>query len=180
MRIIGGRLKNRNILAPKNLPVRPTTDQAKEALFNILQHQVNFEDCTALDLFSGTGNITYELASRGVQSVLALDIHTACCKFIQQSCKTLAIETVQVKNADVFDFIQHPTKQSYDLIFADPPYNHPELIHIPDKIFENKFLKPDGIFILEHRSLTQIKPHPNYKETRKYGSSSFSIYINPS
>ena len=178
MRIIGGRLGGLRLNPPNNLPVRPTTDIAKEALFNILQNRLEFDDLNCLDLFAGTGNISFELASREVKQVDSIDLHFKCVQYINETAKKMNLEQIKAKKADVFKFI-NSCKNTYDLIFADPPYDIPKLPQLPKLIFENNLLTDNGLLIVEHPSSRQMEEHPNFIETRKYGYSSFSFYTNP-
>jgi len=175
MRVIGGQLKGIRLSPPTNLPVRPTTDLAKEALFNILQNRLNWKDTEALDLFSGTGNITIELASRGVKKVIAVDQHPKCCSFIKEQKIKHGLMAIEIVRADVLKYIPQ-CKQSFDFIFADPPYDLPQLTRIPDLIFQNELLNEGGILVLEHPTTRKIEQHPHFIEQRKYGYSSFSIF----
>ncbi|MDF2478230.1 MAG: rRNA ((966)-N(2))-methyltransferase RsmD [Sphingobacterium sp.] len=179
MRIIGGRLGGLRLNPPNNLPVRPTTDIAKEALFNILQNRLEFDDLNCLDLFAGTGNISFELASREVKQVDSIDLHFKCVQYINETARKMNLEQIKAKKADVFKFI-NSCKNTYDLIFADPPYDIPKLPQLPKLIFENNLLTDNGLLIVEHPSSRQMEEHPNFIETRKYGYSSFSFYTNPS
>lgn len=176
MRVIGGKIGGIRLNPPANLPVRPTTDLAKEALFNILQHQLDWEGCECLDLFCGTGNISYELTSRGVATVDAVDAHGKCLLYVKDVAKRydLNIKTVR---SDVLKFISSCKKQ-YDFIFADPPYDLPQLPQLPQLIIEGGLLKPQGILVVEHPSTRVLVEHPSFEETRKYGYSSFSFYQN--
>lgn len=174
MRIIGGLLKGLRFYPPKNLPVRPTTDMAKEALFNILNNQVDFDGLEVLDLFSGTGNISMEFASRGA-SVNSVDIHTGCVKYLEQIAKQHKLDSIKAFKADVLKFLKEET-ETFDLIFADPPYDLPQIPLIANLVFERKLLKPDGLLIIEHQSNKKLDNHPNFNEQRKYGNSSFSFF----
>ncbi|HEY0669791.1 MAG TPA: RsmD family RNA methyltransferase [Sphingobacteriaceae bacterium] len=174
MRIIGGKLKGLRINPPANLPVRPTTDLAKEALFNILNNLVDLENIKVLDLFSGTGSISLEFASRGAMEVVSVDKDFNCCKFQKQTAEKLRLPQIDVNRADTFKYLEMET-DSYDIIFADPPYDHPKLPLIPEIVFTKKLLKEGGILILEHPTMKKID-HPNFTEQRKYGNSSFSFY----
>jgi len=175
MRIIGGHLKGIRIQPPANLPVRPTTDMAKEALFNILNNRYDLESCDILDLFCGTGNITFEFASRGAKNILAVDMHFGCVNWVKNTAKQHHLSQVSVHKADVFKFLnQH--KNTYDLIFADPPYNLPTIPQIPVMIAQNQLLKTDGLLVVEHQSNMRLDQQPGYTETRKYGNSSFSFF----
>jgi 16S rRNA (guanine966-N2)-methyltransferase len=176
MRVIGGKIGGIRLHPPTNLPVRPTTDIAKEALFNILQHQLDWEDCNCLDLFCGTGNISFELASRGAQEIDAIDIHAKCLFYVKDIAKQYDLN-IGTRKADVFKFITS-CKKSYDFIFADPPYDVAQLPQLPQMILENGLLKEDGILVVEHPSTRKLVDHPLFVETRKYGYSSFSFYQN--
>lgn len=175
MRIIGGSLKGFRLNPPKNLPVRPTTDLAKEALFNILLNQIEFEDIKVLDLFSGTGNISLEFASRGANLVMSIDRSTQCIHYLKDTARQHKLEQVKTFKADVFKYLQLETDQ-YDLIFADPPYDLNQIPEIPKIIFDKKLLKPDGLLIVEHQSMQNLSQHPAFVEQRKYGHSSFSFF----
>lgn len=174
MRIIGGRLKGLRIQAPANLPVRPTTDLAKEALFNILYNQFDFESLKVLDLFSGTGNISIEFASREVADITSVDRHKGCILFLKSMIQKHGLQQVKPVQADVFKFLGMET-ETFDLIFADPPYDLPQLTLIPEKVFERKLVKPGGYLIVEHPSMKKLD-HPCLTETRVYGSSAFSFF----
>ncbi len=175
MRIIGGSRAGLRLHPPPSLPVRPTTDMAKEALFNVLQHRMDFEQIRALDLFSGTGNIAFELASRGAASVLAIDIHFKCAQYINVTAKKLELAAIKAVKADVLKFIS-ACKEEFDFIFIDPPYDLPQLPQLPERVIARGMLKPGAILVLEHSSIRSIGTHPNLLETRKYGYSSFSFY----
>ncbi len=175
MRIIGGRLGGLRLNPPTNLPVRPTTDIAKEALFNILQNRLDFDRLKCLDLFAGTGNISFELASRDVEPVDAIDLHFKCVQYINETAGKMKLEQIKTRKADVFKFIAS-CKDTYDFIFADPPYDIPKLPQLPKLIFEKELLHEHGLLVVEHPSTRQMEDHPNFIETRKYGYSSFSFY----
>jgi 16S rRNA (guanine(966)-N(2))-methyltransferase RsmD len=175
MRIIGGTLKGLRLNPPKNLPVRPTTDLAKEALFNILQNQIEFEDIKVLDLFSGTGNISMEFASRGAEQVVSVDRSIQCVHYLKDMACQHGLDAIKVYKDDVFKYLQLETAQ-YDLVFADPPYDLSRIPDIPKIIFEKKLLLPGGLLIVEHQSLQNLSNHPAFTEQRKYGHSSFSFF----
>ncbi|MCL2416422.1 MAG: RsmD family RNA methyltransferase [Bacteroidales bacterium] len=175
MRIIRGTLKGRRIQAPANLPVRPTTDFAKESLFNVLNNHVDFEELNVLDLFAGIGGISYEFASRGA-SVLAVENNPKYTDFIKQTIEKLNIDNVRVMQTDVFAYLAK-TRQTFDLIFADPPYDLPTIDLLPTLIFEYNLLTPNGIFILEHSEKHDYSTFPRFSELRKYGKVHFSFFI---
>lgn len=175
MRIIGGDLRGIRLNPPGNLPVRPTTDLAKEALFNILANRIDFDGIMGLDLFAGTGNITFEMASRGAAQVHAVDIHFKCLQYIRDTAKRLGLPQIKTTKADVFKFLKS-TSERFDFIFADPPYDIAQLPQLPHIIFENSLLNPDGILVVEHPTTRQLASHDAFLETRKYGYSSFSFY----
>jgi 16S rRNA (guanine(966)-N(2))-methyltransferase RsmD len=176
MRIISGKHKGRNLIAPKNLPVRPTKDMAKEGLFNILNNQYYFPDLKVLDLFAGTGNISYEFASRNVNDILAVDAHSGCIKFIEKTNDLLDAE-IRTLKSDVFTFLQRNT-ETFDIIFADPFYDMDQLDFekIPQLIFEKELLKVDGVLIIEHSNRTDLSGLQNFDNSRKYGGSVFSFF----
>ena len=175
MRIIGGKLKGIRFHPPIGLPTRPTTDRSKEALFNILNNQIDFEGITALDLFSGTGNISIELASRGVASVTSVDTSFKCCSFIKEIAKKHQLESLTVIKEDALKFIKRSGKR-FDFIFADPPFDMPEIPQIPDMIFDNQLLNAGGLLIIEHPSKLNIDQHPAFINQRNYGYSAFSFF----
>ncbi len=174
MRIISGTHRGLRIQAPQKLPVRPTTDIAKEALFNILQHSIDFTEIKLLDLFSGTGNISYEFASRGCTDIVAIDKHAACVKFIQETAKKNGF-AINAMRADVFKFLSSDL-DSYDVIFADPPYYLPNIPQIAELVLTHDLLKPDAQLIIEHASVQKLDYVKGFVESRVYGSSTFSFF----
>ena len=177
MRIIGGKFKSRKFYPPaKNWPTRPTTDYAKEGLFNIITNNFDFENLKVLDLFGGTGNHSYEFISRGTTDVTYVDKFGGCISFVHQTAKTLDIESnIKIFRADVFKFIKR-TKDKYDYIFAGPPYGMPALDTLPDLIFEYQLLKEDGWFVLEHNPNHDFSNHSKLHSVRNYGKTIFSIF----
>ena len=177
MRIITGKYKGRHFDIPKTFKARPTTDFAKENIFNVLTGYIDFEDASALDLFSGTGSITLELLSRGCAHVISIEADKDHHRFIQQCLQKL--DTTQNNaiplRADVFRFIKS-CKQQFDFIFADPPYALRELPTIPSLIFERDLLKPEGIFVFEHGKDHDFSADPHFIEHRSYGSVNFSLF----
>ncbi|MFI1773645.1 RsmD family RNA methyltransferase [Thalassobellus citreus] len=178
MRIISGLFKSRKIVAPKNLPVRPTTDMAKESLFNILNNTFYFNDISVLDLFAGTGNISYEFASRGTEQITCVDQDFGCIKFINQTADKFDMPLQTIKS-DVFKFLEK-TKIQADVIFADPPYNFSEELFskIPELVFKNNLLLEEGVLIIEHSKHTSLSTLPNYSYSKSYGGNMFSFFEN--
>lgn len=176
MRIISGLFKGRRITAPKKLPVRPTTDMAKEALFNILNNQYYFDDISVLDLFSGTGNISYEFASRGTEKITAVDAHFGCIKFINETADAFEM-TISTIKSDVFKFLEK-SKQKHSIIFADPPYDFEleAFSKIPELVFENALLEDEGILIVEHSKHTDLSHLEHYSYSKSYGGNMFSFF----
>lgn len=176
MRIISGIHKGRRISAPKNLPVRPTTDQAKEALFNILGNHFDFSRIIALDLFSGIGSISLELGSRGTPQITAVDRFYKNTVFLKETAGKLNLPLNVIK-ADVFDFLKTHSQQ-YDLIFADPPYEFSveELFNLVNLVFNQNLLSASGLFIIEHSKHKKMPENPYLLEERRYGSAVFSFY----
>lgn len=176
MRIISGSHKGKRLRAPKNLPVRPTTDFAKEALFNILNNRVDMQSLRVLDLFSGTGNIAYEFASRGAHEITAVDQHYGCCKFITATARELEFPIRAIKS-DVFNFLDKQL-ETYDLVFADPPYNFTkeQFSEIVSKVFDKALLAENGLVIIEHPKELNFGDLPYFLELRRYGGSCFSFF----
>ena len=156
---------------------RPTTDIAKEGLFNILQNNLEIDELKVLDLFGGTGSISYELASRGAADLTIVEKDNQMYDFIKKTSTELAFENFRVVKSDVFRFI-NTTTEKYDLIFAGPPYALTTIDDLPIKVFEKQLLNKDGWFILEHTPANDYKKFPNYKTQRNYGTTVFSIFIN--
>ena len=176
MRIISGKYKGKRLTAPKKLPVRPTTDMAKEALFNILNNRFYFDELIVLDLFSGTGNISFEFASRGTDKITAVDGYQGCVRYISKTAQELDFSIATVKS-DVFKYLQR-APEKFDLIFADPPYDFDteQFLKIADLVFEKGLLLEDGLLIIEHSEQTDLSEHPKFSEQRKYGGSIFSFF----
>ncbi len=176
MRIISGKHKGRRISPPKNLPVRPTTDMSKEALFNVLNNHFDFEGLKILDLFAGTGNISYEFASRGSDNITSVDGDFGCVKFIKQTATEFDFNIAAIKS-DVFEFIDK-CKSSYDIIFADPPYalDQKTFDKIVILIFEKQLLNEDGMMVIEHSKYTKLDHLENFSFKKTYGGSIFSFF----
>ncbi len=177
MRIVSGVYKGKRLYPGKNFRARPTTDFAKENLFNVLSNYFNFEELEVLDLFSGTGSISYEFASRGCLSVDSVESNTRYHTFIQKTASDLSFTQLAAIRADAFRFLKHITRD-YDLIFADPPFDLKELDHIPHIIFSRNLLKRGGWFILEHGRDHDFSANTQFRELRKYGNVHFSIFEN--
>jgi 16S rRNA (guanine(966)-N(2))-methyltransferase RsmD len=178
MRIISGTHKSRRLTAPKNLPVRPTTDMAKESLFNILNNTYYFDGISVIDLFSGTGNISYEFASRGTKDIYAIDAHFGCIKYINTISKDLDLP-INTFKSDVYKFLEKTSLQA-DVIFADPPYDFDEaqFLKIADLVFTRNILKKEGILIIEHSKHTDLSKHENHNYDKRYGGNVFSFFEN--
>ncbi|MCF0212551.1 MAG: 16S rRNA (guanine(966)-N(2))-methyltransferase RsmD [Bacteroidales bacterium] len=175
MRIIAGSLRGRRINPPANLPVRPTTDMARESLFNILNNYVDYEECSVMDLFAGTGAVSLEFVSRGAKDVTSVEINAQCTEFIKQEATRLSVGNLHVVRADVFDLLKRAYKK-FDIVFADPPYAHEQLAQLPDLIFNQNILTDDGIFILEHPREFDFSEHPHFWQHRAYGKVNFTFF----
>ena len=177
MRIISGELGGRRINPPNKMPyTRPTTDIAKEGLFNIIENNLDITQLKTLDLFGGTGSISYELASRGAREQVIVEKDVAMYEFIKNTITQLGLEQLKVFKTDVFRFIDQCTEQ-FDFIFAGPPYALVNIDDLPKLIFEKKLLRPKGWFVLEHTPRNDYKSFPFYKTERNYGTTIFSIFI---
>jgi 16S rRNA (guanine(966)-N(2))-methyltransferase RsmD len=176
MRIISGKFKGRRITPPKNLPVRPTTDMSKEALFNVLNNHFNFSELKVLELFAGTGSISYEFASRGCTPILCVDGDMGCINFIKKTSKEYEFDITAIKS-DVFKFLEKH-HGNYDIIFADPPYNlaQKEFEAVIELIFENELLDEEGMLIVEHSKYTKLDHMANFSFQKNYGGSVFSFF----
>jgi len=179
MRIIGGELGRRRINPPASMPhTRPTTDIAKEGLFNILENNFDIVELKTLDLFGGTGNISYELASRGAKDLTIVEKDPKMYEFIKKTAVELKLENFKVIKTDVFKFIEQ-SPEKYDFIFAGPPYALGNIDDLPKLIFEKGLLNPKGWFVLEHTPRNNYKGFPFYTTERNYGTTIFSIFIQP-
>ena len=177
MRIIGGEHGGRKFNPPNNMPyTRPTTDIAKEGLFNIFQHQLDLDNLKTLDLFGGTGSISYELASRGVRDLTIVEKDAAMYEFIKKTSAELRLENFKAIKMDVFKFIQQ-CNDKFDLIFAGPPYALTSIDDLPKRIFEKQLLHTNGWFVLEHTPKNDYKAFPFYQYERNYGTTVFSIFV---
>lgn len=177
-RIVSGKFRGKIITAPKKLPVRPTTDFAKESLFNILNNQYYFDEIKVLDLFAGTGNLSYEFASRGCEAITAVDKDPHCIRFMQKIANELDMPGMRVIRADAMDYMQRDFYK-YDLIVADPPYDFEQYEQLVDLVWLKDLLKADGQLIVEHHSRKKLDGLTNFQETRNYGKVSFSFFYIP-
>ncbi|WP_159023195.1 RsmD family RNA methyltransferase [Formosa sp. L2A11] len=179
MRIISGLYKGRRITAPKKLPVRPTTDMAKEALFNILNNTYYFDDISVLDLFGGIGSISYEFASRGTTQITCVDQELGCTKFISETAEGFEMP-IEVIKSDVFKFLEQTTIKA-TIIFADPPYAFPleEFSKIPELVFKNNLLEDEGLLVVEHSKHTDLSNLEYYNYSKSYGGNMFSFFKKP-
>lgn len=176
MRIITGKYRGKTIEAPANLPVRPTTDFAKESLFNILNNLIDFEGIKVLDLFAGTGSITYEFFSRGAARVVSVDSNSRCTAFIDRTAHSMTGgDIIYARHEDAFRYLKH-LPGPFDIVFADPPYDLPGIETIPDLVLEGKILEPGGMLILEHSKKHDFKDHPRLTDHRQYGNVQFSFF----
>ena len=175
MRIVSGKYRGRRLVPPVNLPVRPTTDFAKEGLFNVLNNMVDFESLHVLDLFSGTGSIAFEFLSRGAIEVTAIDSNHRCIEFIKKTAETFGADNIKAVKSNSFVFIKRMVA-TYDLVFADPPYDLEGVEAMPDLIFESGLLAGDGLFVLEHSSGYKFEKNPHFDSHRNYGSVNFSFF----
>jgi len=178
MRIIGGELGGRKIAPPSKMPhTRPTTDIAKEGLFNIIENNLDITSLKTLDLFAGTGSISYELGSRGARELVLVEKDVVMYEFIKKTAAILPVKNLTVIRSDVFRFIEQCT-ETFDFIFAGPPYALNTIDDLPVKIFKKKLLNSRGWFVLEHTPRNNYESYPGYSTQRNYGSTIFSIFIN--
>ncbi|MBI4929988.1 MAG: RsmD family RNA methyltransferase [Bacteroidetes bacterium] len=177
MRIVGGTHRSRQFHIPDNLGIRPTTDFAKEALFNILHNRIDFEGKKVLDLFGGSGSISYEFASRGCAEITTIEKNLKSCEFIKKTAMEFKLSNIKVIKMDVFSYLKM-CADTFDILFADPPFKLENIARIPSLVFEQKLLKENGILIVEHPSDVNFSGIKELKETREYGTVNFSIFGN--
>lgn len=178
MRIVGGEWGGRKISPPAEMPyTRPTTDVAKEGLFNVIENNKSLEECVSLDLFGGTGAISFELASRGIKHATIVEKDQTMFDFIKKTAETLGVQHASFIKSDVFKYLAQATEQ-FDIIFAGPPYALTNIDDLPRLIFKNNLLKPEGWFILEHTPRNDYKTFEGYRTERKYGTTIFTIFVN--
>jgi 16S rRNA (guanine(966)-N(2))-methyltransferase RsmD len=176
VRVIGGKLRGKQIQPGKQFKARPTTDFAKENLFNILHHLVALDGARVLDLFSGTGAISYEFASRGAATVIAVENDYHHYTFIKHTAANLGLDRLKVYKNDAFLACAKLRDTPFDIIFADPPYNHPRVADIPAALFDNNLLAPAGIAVIEHPATVNFATDPRFTSRRQYGSVNFSFF----
>jgi 16S rRNA (guanine966-N2)-methyltransferase len=174
MRIIGGKLQGKNILAPNGLDVRPTTNFAMEGLFNVLNNLIDFDGIEALDLFSGTGQTSFELSSRGAKNVVTVDSQGKCVQLIKVMSTQLKLD-IQAVKGDVFEFLESTTKK-FDLVFADPPFDSEKINDVHKLVFEKNILIENGLLIIEHGAKTDLKNLQGFFKHKKYGNVNFSFF----
>ena len=179
MRIIGGKNSRKVLHPPSGLQTRPTTDLAKEALFNILNNYIDFSEVRVLDLFAGSGSISFEFASRGATEVVSVEQNEKCSAFIRKTAAELGFARFMVIKTDVFKFLTGG-RGTFDIIFADPPYDMDGVERIPDMVFSGNMLAEDGWLIIEHDDKRHFEHHPAFFEKRKYGRVHFSFFTNNS
>ncbi len=175
MRIVSGECKGRIITPPRSFRARPTTDFAKENIFNVLANRYDFEELEVLDLFSGTGSISYEFASRGAIRVVSIEMDSIHQSFIKETASKLKLSAIRSLKMNAFVFLKS-VKERYDIVFADPPYDLNGIETLPDTIFEIDLIKDGGCFIFEHSKNKDFSTHPFFREKRSYGSVNFSIF----
>jgi 16S rRNA (guanine(966)-N(2))-methyltransferase RsmD len=177
IRIISGKFRGKRLYPPASLPAKPTMDIAKEGLFNILHHLTEWENAAWLDLFAGTGNMSYEALSRGVKTVTMVEKDKKCCQFIKKQIQELKTEEqTTLIQQDVWDFLQIKCESPYNIVFIDPPYKLPEQDELITQLFENNFVLPQGLVILEHESTKNFDALPFFKQKRTYGHAAFSFF----
>lgn len=175
MRIIGGTLKGRRFSPPRSFKGRPTTDFGREGLFNLLRSRTELEGMEALDLFAGSGAVSFELASRGAVTVTAIEQDGGACRYIQQQARDFGFDGIRVVRADAFAFLSRAMTQ-FDLVFADPPYTEPRLETLPDLVREASLVAAGGWFVLEHGDRRDFSETSGFVEMRKYGHVHFSFF----
>jgi len=177
MRIIRGKYKSKRIQAPTRLPVRPTTDFAKEALFNILENLIEITHLKVLDLFCGIGSISFEFASRGATDILAIDKNFGCIRFVFETSRDLEMKAIRTYKADAFKFV-HKTDEKFDLVFADPPYDLSNLNEVPNQVFSADILHDKAWLIVEHPSTVDFSKHNKFVMHKNYSAVNFSFFQN--
>lgn len=175
MRIVGGKYRGRTIVPPKNLRARPTTDFAKENLFNILNNLIDFEEVDVLDLFAGTGSISYEFASRGAKSITSVEINAVHHNYIKETAVKFGFDNIFPVKANAFLYLKS-TPKKYDVIFSDAPYDLKDSESVIELVFDNDLLNDGGLLVFEHSKGIDFSSHPNFAQLRSYGSVQFSFF----
>jgi 16S rRNA (guanine(966)-N(2))-methyltransferase RsmD len=175
VRVVSGKYRGKRFSPPKKFPSRPTTDFAKEALFNILENRLDWEDIKVLDLFAGTGNISIEFLSRGVAQVLSIEAHSVCVRHMHKLNAELNDDNWSIMRRDAFRYVEE-ANLAYDLIFADPPFGLKNVDTLPDLVFEHEKLAEDGLLIIEHGKENDFTSHPRFEDVRGYGGVFFSFF----
>lgn len=177
MRIVSGKFRGRRFEAPRNFKARPTTDFAKESLFNVLNNIIDIENTRVLDLFAGTGNISYEFMSRGAAYVCAVDISNKYLEFIKKTANQINPDTniIHTRKADVFNFVEKQNL-NYNIIFADPPYDLKKIHEIPQLLLNNETFNKNSVIIIEHSKHTDFSDYKEFAEMKKYGKVHFSFF----
>jgi 16S rRNA (guanine966-N2)-methyltransferase len=175
LRIISGKYRGRHIPVPRSFKARPTTDFAREGLFNVLANAYDFNGLAILDLFAGTGSVGFEFASRGASRVDMVEIDAGTTAFLRNTCKDLGMDNVRIFRSDVSRFLSQ-CRSRYDLVFADPPYDLDIIPALPELVMDAHILVKEGWFILEHGRRNAFGPHPAFRELRRYGSVHFSFF----
>lgn len=179
MRIISGKFGRRRFQLPTKFNARPTTDFAKENLFNVLNNLIDFDESDALDLFAGTGSISFELLSRGCKSVTSVETNKFHCDFIAKVAEELKTKSLNLVRGDAFQYLKRAKANSFHIIFADPPYQIPDFDKVPITILEKDLLREGGVFIMEHSKERDYSSLPYFSQHRTYGSVNFSLFIKP-
>ena len=179
MRIIRGKFGRRRFDVPSNISARPTTDFARENIFNIIENMIDIEGIDALDLFAGTGAVTFELLSRDAATVTAVEKAATQYRFIEKTASTLGVDNLRMIRGDVFKYISMARQASFDFVFADPPYDMPNFEEVPTAVLNSNIIRPGGLFILEHSKKHNFSTLPGFHSHRVYGSVNFSIFTIP-
>jgi len=179
MRIISGMFGGRRFNPPSGIPARPTTDLAKGGLFNVLENMMDLDGIKTLEIFGGTGSISYELASRGAEDLTIIEKDGTSVEFIKKTAKELDIAgKLHIVRGDAFKFLKQCTDR-YDFIFSDPPYALPAMDELPQLVFEKNLLNPGGVFVLEHTTRNDYQQHPNFLRMKNYGTTIFTFFLQP-
>jgi 16S rRNA (guanine(966)-N(2))-methyltransferase RsmD len=179
MRVISGKFKGRSLLVPGQFKGRPTTDFGREGLFNVLQNQMAWEETRVLELFAGTGAFGVECASRGARQITSIEIHSLHTTWIRKNHDLFEMKGARIMQMDVFKFLKNETTETYDLIFADPPFDLAGVEQLPDLIQQGGWLQPNGLFVLEHAARLKFDDHKGFIKSKKYANVNFSFFEFP-